>query len=429
VQGALASAPKAAGQLFNGDPEQAAETLLWGTGTGMIFGGLEGLGVAAAGRVAPLVEHDLASELTPEILGEAAGKAVGMAKKAAAGYVAGSIFPGLGHAAGAALGAVTGETNEAAKQFVKGVTQKWLASEGASVARSYLKELAADPFGSPLGQAMAQQGSSVYGQALAKVPGIVAAMGGAGAEAVLSAKAQRAIKDAEPKSHDEALEIFKRDSERITKLAADPVATSELTSQVAHALATDPVAQQVATVLQLKAFQAIGVLNDALPKPPAPPAPFTGDQQPWQPTAQQLQQYFATKAVLNQPLVVFHKLQDGTLTKAHTDAMQKFYPTLFKQLQKAVIQTSAKPNAPVLPYPARVKLSSVLGVPLDPSVAPQRIAQYQSSFNTDAEPSKDDNGPGQMPGRGTKVDIDKLPDSSTVAQRVSQKGSQPKRVA
>lgn len=424
VQGTLGAAPKAAQQFYNGDPEQAAETLLWGAGTGALFGSLEGLGVAAVGKGSGYLEKAMASDRLPSILGKAAGTAASKGTSAVAGAALGGVF---GHSAvGAIEGAVLGgRSSAAAEEFVKKTTEKWLKSEGAQVARRFLAQVAKDPFGSPLGQAMAAQGNSVYDQALAKVPALVGAMGGGPMQEFLTPEARKQADAHRSHDHAQALAQFRLDSEHITSLAGNHDRLTDIVAAVTHTLDTDPQAQQVASLLQMKMFNAVDFLNSQLPKPNVPPTPFGGEQK-WNPTPQQLAQWNVTKAVTMQPLLVFQRLQDGTFSKPHADAMRKVYPTLFRQLQKAVIQTSAGPKPPVLPYPMRVKLSAVLDVPLDPSLQPQRIAAYQSSFNQE-EPSKD-SGPGSMPSHGSKINVGHLPDSSTVAQRISQKGSQPRKV-
>lgn len=431
TQGVITSGPQAAGQLFRGDGEQAAETLLWGAVGGAVFGGLEGLGVAGAGKVSHYLERAMSSDRAADTLAKAAGKAVGYGGKALGGAVGGAAF---GHAgAGALVGAgLAGKSSAATEEFVKDVTSKWLQSEGAQVARKSLKEMAKDPFGSPLGQLMAQQGNSVYEQALAKVPGILGALAGGEAPRVLTADAQKSIEERSPKSHSEALEQFKKDSEHINRIANNADHLTDVVSAISHTINTDEHAALIASMLQMKTFNIVKYLHESLPKPVLPPSPFTKEQT-WQPTPQQLAQWNVIKAVAMDPLIVFQKLQDGTVTKGHTIAMQKIYPTLFRQLQKAVIQTSAHPKAPALSYQHRVKLSMLLDTPLDASLANGRVSSTQAEFaaareGTELPNSQGGGVVGGMPSKGVHVDFDAFPDPSTVAQRISQKGSQPKKI-
>lgn len=417
TQGVLTSAPRATGQLFNGDPEKAAETLFWGSLAGGLFGAAEGGFIAAAGKAASPASKLLGKAIeAPEAAAELVGSKAGTAAKGAVASVGGK----LGGWPGAYVGEKVGESVVAphVEAFVKDATKRWLEGEGAQVAQRYLKDLARNPFDTSLGQAMAAQGTSAFDQALARVPGIISSMGGAKIENTLDKSAAKAQAKKESQDWEAQVKQFHATADKINSLATNPDKLLDLTSMATHAFNRDETAERIAMAFQAKAFKAVDYLQSQLPKPASAPDPFTGEQK-WQPTPQQLQSFNNKLEVVKDPMVMFKRLQDGTLTQDHTAAGKAVYPVMFKHLQKAVIETSAKPNAPKLPYPARVKLSQVMGVPLDRTM--KNVGQIQQTF-AQPPPEEDNKVAGNFPSKGVK--LRNLPDVSTESQRVrvGQKG-------
>lgn len=378
IQGGLTATPKAMGQLFNGDPGQAAETLLWGAGTGLLFGAAEGGLIAGASKLAPKLEQGLgyAAE-NADTVGAAVGKGVAGAAKGTGGAVGGY----LGYkAAGAAANPL--------KSFVGDAVSNWLKGDGIQVGKQWLRQLAEEPFNTSFGQAMAAQGSSVLDQSLAKVPGILSSMG----ENAINAKVNKAETHVTEDNFDQVA--------KQVNAMNDPYRLQDITSHAASMLGRDSVSDQVATQLQGKMMATAAYLNAALPRNPEAPGPFQDNV--WKPTPQELQAFNEKLGIVHDPLSVFHRLQDGTLTANHVDALQSVYPQVMQQVQKAVVETAGQPNAPVLPYPARVKLGKLVGVPLDNSV--KNVARIQASFQQQ-EPAPSKSAPGGMPAKGTNLKL------------------------
>jgi hypothetical protein len=415
TQGVLTSAPKATGQLFNGDPEKAAETLFWGGLAGGLFGAAEGGFIAAAGKAASPASKLLGRAIeAPEAVSEALAKKAGTAAEGATATLGGKVagWPG------AYVGEKLGEKFVAphVEAFVKDATKRWLEGEGSQVAQKYLKDLAADPFNTSLGQAMASQGTSAFDQMLARVPGTLAAMGGAKVESTLEKSSEKKLAAKQAKDWDTQLVEFKKTSDKINDLAMNPDKLLDLTSMATHAFNRDEVSERIAMAFQSKAFNAVDYLHNNLPRPKSAPDPFTGAST-WQPSPQQITSFNNKLEIARDPMALFSRLRDGTLTVDHTDAAKAIYPTMFNHLQKAVIETAAQPNAPKLSYPARVKLSQVMGVPLDRTV--KNTAQFQQMFaqsNQEQDQAEQDRSAGSYPRKGTN--LKDLPDVSTQSQRV-----------
>lgn len=408
VQGAVTATPKAAVEAYQGDYEQAAETLAWGAGAGLVLGTAARAGQGAvrgvANKLVPILEDT-------EGLGTKVADRLAASAKKVVGGVGGAlgnhVIPFVGGVEGYKAGEAFADRlfkNHAADMVKTAVTRWAEGSEGLKLATSYLKELAKDPSATGLGTALAQQGDSVLAQRLAKVPAMLTAL--AANEGKVSSKKQ-----------DNQDQDFQQLSQHITGLASNPIALTDATAQVANVLDHGtPESRQIALATQGKLIDAVGYLNSQLPKPSTPPVPFQA--QTWEPTQQEVRSFLDKAEIVRDPLSVFHHLESGTLTDDHVAAMKALYPRTYESIQKAVMETSTLPNAPKLPYTARIRLSRLMGVQLDQ----QNVAALQSTFGPPgATPGGPQNSPppssNGFPSHGTN--IKGMPPLSTSMQRVA----------
>ena len=95
-------------------------------------------------------------------------------------------------------------------------------------------------------------------------------------------------------------------------------------------------APEVGMAIAAKLPQIAQYLTAAAPKSPyAVPVPFTPTPQ-WKPTDAQVKEYKTKVAVALDPYKALDALADGTLTKAHVDALQAVAPKLYQEMLKRI---------------------------------------------------------------------------------------------
>lgn len=409
IIGAGMEVPRATQQLFNGDPEKAAESIMWGAGLGMLFGAggqvvetgaWKGLGAAeqfAAARLKQLGAEP--GEAISGLAGRAAEKAVH-----ATGTAIGSALGGhgvVGYFASKKMADKAGEMAEAA-------VEKWLGTEGGQVAQKWLKNLAESPIERGFGEGMAQQGISALAQRMAKVPGVLSSVG------------TGEIEQHERISNAEAGRI----AANAVQLAGNPQGLLEMTGQITSPLNHSPASQAVATALQGKLMNAVNYIADQSPKPPTE-MPFTKTN--WAPSPLELASMARKLEVVYDPMAVMKRLADGTLTQDHVDALAALYPKTYLDLQKAVMEIGVSPNAPKLTMPQRQKLGLLMGTPMDRLQTPAAVQMLQGNFQPPSPPAASGGGgpakgagPRGGPGKPGKVKMtyDRLPKMATNADRI-----------
>lgn len=110
--------------------------------------------------------------------------------------------------------------------------------------------------------------------------------------------------------------------------------------------------------------------------------------------------------VVDNPFSVMDHLQNGTLNTNHVQALAAVYPKIYEGIKGRIIKAATDKNR-ALPYATRLKLSMLMGAPLDKSVTGKSIMGYQTHFQTTQA-----NGPaaeeaaatGAMPGKSIKVE-------------------------
>lgn len=417
LQGALQSTPEAARQAFDGDPERAAETLMWGAGIGALFGGAGkamGLGAKAAANPAERYAEKLARGIVAEP--EAAlGKVTGKLAEKGVNAVGGGIGAGIGGAFGGHVGAMIGagvgkKMTGWASELAKEAAEKWAEGEGGQVASKYLKSLAEAPLERGLGKGLFEQGISSAGQKLAMVPATIASMSGAELNRISKEHERRRF------SAEEAASI----AAAAQKLASSPQSMMDLTADLAAPLDHSPSTGAAALQFQGKLTQAVHYIADQAPKPPRPADPF--ERTMWQPGPLELAALGRKLEVVHDPFSVIARMADGTLTKDHVEALDQLYPKLAEDIRKAVIGTAALPNAPKLSLEQRQKLGVLLGTPMGALSTPDSMRSLQAGFQP--QPQAGGPPPGAAPaakagpGRPPKLSYSKLPSTQTHAQRI-----------
>lgn len=408
VEGAIVNAPLVASQAFNGDTDKAAETLLWGAGVGSLFGGASkfaeaGLmaGASAGEKYAAKYLAKYAEDITPEKVGEYLGAAANKATMATAAT--------LGHGPGYFIAKELGLA-EKAEKFLTSYAD---TSGIGDVASKWIKQLAEAPLQRGFGDGMAAQAISTLGQKIAKVPDAI--------NALAVGEGNKYADDRRKISPEEAAHI----GQTAIDLAANHQNLIDHTADLVHVLNHNDSSEAVSLALQNKMIQQVQYIADAAPKPPRPAGPFSKDV--WQPSPLELASLSRKLEVLYDPFSTMHRLADGTLTQDHVSALKAMYPKIYTDMQKAVMETAAKPNAPKLSTQARQKLGLLMGVDLDPLSSPAATKALQAGFQPAPQaggpPAGADQQAKRGPGRPPKVKFDNMPSSFTDSQNVQFTGS------
>jgi hypothetical protein len=86
-------------------------------------------------------------------------------------------------------------------------------------------------------------------------------------------------------------------------------------------------------------------------------------------------------AIALDPMQVFEELQQGTLTSAHMDSLKSLYPKIYQNMVLRV-QEYAINNPTEMNYNKRLKLSTILGFPIDDSVRPENMRYLQQTWTS-----------------------------------------------
>jgi hypothetical protein len=165
---------------------------------------------------------------------------------------------------------------------------------------------------------------------------------------------------------------------RLTELASNDAALAQVTSHLSSPFASS--APEVADAYQQKLGEAIHYLYDALPKAPAPPAPFA--PQYWQPSAADKMAFHDRAEIISNPMVAMQHVAQGTLSDAHLDALKTIYPVVYSMMQNEILSFSANHPDVKLPMAERQSVARFLGTSLDSLDTPDTVRQLQQTYAT-----------------------------------------------
>lgn len=118
-------------------------------------------------------------------------------------------------------------------------------------------------------------------------------------------------------------------------------------------------------------------LFSKIPRNPLAPGPF---QTPWQPSKKQIRDFKDIVSIVNNPYSVIDRLKDGSLNNNHIDALKTNYPGVYNQVVNKIKEYGT--IHPKMPYQKKIKLSLLLGEPLDNSLI--NVASLQQTYQSEA---------------------------------------------
>jgi hypothetical protein len=174
-------------------------------------------------------------------------------------------------------------------------------------------------------------------------------------------------------------ETMEKLKSEMSKLAGNPALFQEKIASIAAPLSGGG-APQIGAATSGKVAQAFNYVFEAMPKAPRPNSPFAKDVV-FKPSDQAIANFSQKLQVVEDPFSVLDELEKGTLTRHHMEALQAVYPKLYAEIQHRVQRVAMDGEAKPIPYQARIKLSLLMGAPMDTSMNNQAVQQFQMSYN------------------------------------------------
>ena len=165
-------------------------------------------------------------------------------------------------------------------------------------------------------------------------------------------------------------------NETLSDLAANPQSLTEKTNLLAGDLAEEG-APNVAAATATNMATAVYYLQNVIPKKAAPASVFA-PKVSYLPSDTELADFEQKLEIVQDPFAVLGHFANGSLTSSHIEALNKVYPKILKSLRARVNKIGSDGKAKPLTYKNRVKLSMLLGEPIDESL--NSINFFQQSF-------------------------------------------------
>lgn len=355
----------------------------------------------------------LAGDLSHPLLAQTLSNwGVGAASNAISGSIGGAVGGAVGGPVGAWLGF------KALKPIVDTALQHTLLPKALDLSGRELQKIADSPESIGwFGAALAKDTSSAALNKLTEVPRslgtkVLATNMPDPVKQFLGQKAVGLSKDQQ----------YQKVVDTLAQAKADPQRIAQEVQTANHMFSFDP---RLAAAYSGKALQFIDYMHEATPKNPNAPIPFQKDT--WQPTARQKQDFLSKLEVGQNPWAVMDRINSGTLTPAHVDALKTLYPGLHDKLVGAIARMSQDPDRADLPAGIKHGLSMLTGVNLtNPTQINHQAAYMQVNGGAPGMQSGPQGGPGPQGPSGPKhhggghkkTDLSGLPGLATPTQKL-----------
>jgi hypothetical protein len=186
-----------------------------------------------------------------------------------------------------------------------------------------------------------------------------------------------------PKGHKKEKSMrsaYEARADELSSLMADPQGMADRVA--ANSTELEMATPKLARAMAAKTAETVTYLYGKLPKRPPQPT-LTPLAQDWAPSMAEVSKFARTYTAAMDPLSVLDDLERGTITREAVDAIRQLYPDLHQKMLTKIQEQVGSRTEP-LDYTDRVQLSILFGTPLDPSMQPERIAQYQQSVQGQA---------------------------------------------
>jgi hypothetical protein len=150
-------------------------------------------------------------------------------------------------------------------------------------------------------------------------------------------------------------------------------------------------APQAAEAFEAASQQALRYLDQTMPKALVPPSLV--NTRKFKPSDMEMSKFVRRVEAAMNPLKVLDDLRDGTLTREQVETLDAVYPEYMGKIRQRVVESLTEKQRE-FPYQAKLKLSLLLGMELDPSLSASSIQALQSTYQQQ-EAQAEQAGPAQ----------------------------------
>lgn len=129
-----------------------------------------------------------------------------------------------------------------------------------------------------------------------------------------------------------------------------------------------------------------------------------------------------------QPLIAIGKIQKGTITHKHVQALQTMYPDLYKGLSQKLTNgmITARSKKQLIPYPTKLGLSVFMGQPLDSTMSWSSIQSTQAATMGKGASQPGQEQPSKPPAASSTKELTKAPAANRTPSQAIQYNQQTK---
>jgi hypothetical protein len=203
-----------------------------------------------------------------------------------------------------------------------------------------------------------------------------------------------------PEGTDAKYAAYSKIADNLVHLASNPEGMLAKLSDMSAPFTEET--PQVAMAMTGHLARGITYLAGEIPKSPGLGNPLVKDR--WRASDAQQADFSRKLATFLDPWSVIDRINDGTLTKAHADALQKTHPATHREIVKGLIEYTMSDRAKPLSYAKLIKASLLLGAPLDRNL--RSIASYQAAYLP--QDPKAQGKPSKLQGPAMQTDVTRI---------------------
>lgn len=159
---------------------------------------------------------------------------------------------------------------------------------------------------------------------------------------------------------------------------------------------------RIVTAIEQATERRLSFLESKAAKPPAPRGAFGVAR--WAPTAAQASSLARYIRAVDDPAGIFERAASGEVcTKEDIETLREVYPRLRDEGQRLLLERAAAGGK--VPYAQRVMLSTLFGMPLEPTASPAYISAMQETY-AGGQPAAQPPPPGAPPAPGVANPVD-----------------------
>ena len=153
--------------------------------------------------------------------------------------------------------------------------------------------------------------------------------------------------------------------------------------------------------------KVMGATRFLLEKAPKNPQPHSILARKWRPSPSELSKWARYVRAVDNPASVLDDLAAGRLTHEAVEALREVYPRMYERLVNEVVANMDKIQD-TMNYQQRVQLSLLLGIPVDPTMAPEFVASMQQAQMSMPSPESVTTPPTPVAAAVAKIEPEKL---------------------